>query len=199
MKNVTKYLILVLVALGSLWGYLVLYPLLDPYDAKIVLKKSGIYDEPIYLTFNWITEDQIQVGPLITLQIEVRNLPYNKNMTEPNIELFFDEKYLNYWSGDEKVENGILPIVPFKLDPTLEDGVFESKEVNLRFIVPVEIPLEYCDYSLEPPCYPIENILRPAPYDLEERIKSNRIAISVSLAIMSLSATLIWHKIRVQN
>ena len=74
------------------------------------------------MTFNWETKDQIQVGELITLDIEVRGLPYKKNMTEPNIELFFEEKYLNYLSEDKK---GVNEILPFKLYSDWENNVLD--------------------------------------------------------------------------
>jgi len=197
MKPITIYYLIGIGILFVAWYFLVLEDVLLPYPAKIILQDSEIYDEPIFLTFYWETDDQIQVGKMISLEIEVRGLPYNKDMTKPTIELFFDERYLNYWSGNDKDE--ILPIVPFMLEPDWENNVFRSQKVDFRFIVPVNIPLEYCDYNLEPTCHEIGNIIHPAPYDLEERINSNRIAISASLAIVGLSATVVWYRIRGQN
>ena len=201
MKNRTLnlYLILGLIILFGIWVYLVGNPSLIPYDAKIVLKKSNIYDKPIYLTFNWQTDDQIQVGPLNILNIEVRGLPYNENLTNPNIELFFDEKYLNYWSEDKEDKNEILPIVPFKLEPDWENNVFRSQNVKFRFIIPADIYLNYCDYNLNPPCYIIPNILHPAPYDIEERIKTNRIIISATLTAAALTGLVIWSRFRIST
>lgn len=201
MKNriLNIYLVIGLVILFTLWMYLVGYPWLDPYDAKIVIKNSNIYDKPIYLTFNWQTDDQIQVGPLNTLKIEVRGLPYNENSTKPNIELFFDEKYLNYWSENKKDENEILSVVPFKLEPDWDNNVFRSQNVKFRFIVPADIFLNYCDYNLNTPCHIIPNILHPAPYDLEERIKTNRVIISATLTAAALTGLVLWSRFRHSN
>jgi len=199
MKPITIYYFIGIGILFVAWYFLVLDDVLQPYPAKIILKDSEIYDEPIFLTFYWETEDQIQVGKMVSLEIEVRGLPYNNNMTKPTIDLSFDERHLNYWSENDKDENEILPIVPFMLEPDWENNVFRSQKVHFRFIVPVDIPLEYCDYNLEPPCHEIGNVIHPAPFDLEERINTNRIAISASLAIVGLSGTVVWHRIRGPN
>ena len=199
MKPITIYYFIGIGILFVAWYFLVLDDVLQPYPAKIILKDSEIYDEPIFLIFYWETEDQIQVGKIVSLEIEVRDLPYNKDMTKPTIDLSFDERHLNYWSGNDKDENEILPIVPFMLEPDWENNVFRSQKIHFRFIVPVDIPLEYCDYNLEPPCHEIENVIHPAPFDLEERINTNRIAISASLAIVGLSGTVVWHRIRGPN
>ena len=167
-----------------------------PYDPKIIVKNSEIYDEPIYLTFNWLVEDQIQVGSEMILEIEVRGLPYNENMTEPNIELSINEKYLNFWSEDPIDENDILPIVPFKLESDWENNVFKSQTIKFRFIVPDAIPLEYCDENLQPPCHEIPNIVHPAAYDLDERIKTNRIIIVLALVTAGLSGIIVWSRLK---
>lgn len=198
MSKKSKSLIGLSIIFGILFvvGYvLVLQPMLEPYPAKIILQDSEIYGKPIFLIFNWETVDEIQVGDLITLNIEVIGLPYTKNMDKPNIELFFEERYLNYWSEDRNDENEILPIIPFKLEPNLEWSTFSSQDVDLRFIIPDNTPIQYCDYQLEPACYEIQNIIQPAPYDLKERIKTNRTMITASLFIVGLSATLIWHRL----
>lgn len=182
-----------------IWLFLVVKPILEPYPAKIILRDSDIYGKPIFLTFNWETVDEIQVGDLITLDIEVRGLPYIKNMTEPSIELSFDERHLNYWSENYNDENEILPIIPFKLKPDWENDVFRSQKVDLRFIIPTDISMQYCDDKLVSPCHEIKNIIHPAPYDLKERIKTNRTAITASLLIVGLSATLVWHRLTREN
>jgi len=196
MKAISTILVIGIIGLGILWAFLVGIPEFQPYNAKIILKNSVVYDEPIYLTFNWETKDQIQVGELITLDIEVRGLSYQENMTLPNIELSFNEKYLNYWSEEKKDKNEILPIIPFKLDPDWENNMFKSNKVKFRFIIPEDIPIKYCDDNLEVPCHEIPNIIHPAPYDLEERIKNNRVVITAALIAVGLSGIIVWARLR---
>jgi len=194
MRRISPIVIIGIMVLSILWVFLVGIPELTPYNAKIILKNSEIYDEPIYLKFNYETKDQIQVGELITLDIEVRGLPYKENMTLRNIELSFNETYLNYWGEDKNDKINILPIVPFKLVPDWENNVFKSQKVKFRFIIPTDIPLKYCDENLEEPCHEIPNIIHPAPYDLGERIASNRVVITVALFAAALSI-IVWKRL----
>ena len=88
-----------------------------PLDVKTVTKVSELYEEPIFLTFHWLTADEIQVGNLITLDIEIRNLPYNSNMMLENISIRFYEEQLNFWSfeGDSKRHFGVHKRVHFMI------------------------------------------------------------------------------------
>src|SRR5437899_11256646 len=89
--------------------YFVLYPVITPFDVETVTKVSGIYKEPIFFTFHWITDDEIQVGKLITLDIKLKGLPYTSNMTLKNIEVDIPEKYLNYWKDKASVRQKQFP------------------------------------------------------------------------------------------
>ena len=177
--------------------FLILIPIITPLDVETVSKVSGIYDEPIFLTFHWITDDEIQVGKLITFDVRAHNLPYTKNMTLNSIEISFIENQINYWYDQEDSRQNRYPQSDtVTLYPDWENKIFKSDKINFRFIIPEDISIQYCDYNLETPCYDIPKIIHPAPYDLANRIDSNRIVITLSLIISSLSAIVVWSRLR---
>ncbi|QLH03643.1 hypothetical protein C5F47_08880 [Nitrosopumilus cobalaminigenes] len=190
----TTYLLIGIAIIFVLWGYFVLYDIADPYKAKTIKKISEPYEDPVYLIFNWETEDQIQVGKKIYLQIEAIGLPYN-NTTLPPIEITIDETYLNYWNDENTENHEIMDDPKFRLD-NWENDSLRSKVIPLRFIVPADIPIEYCDYDLSSNCITIQNIIHPAPFDLADEIKNSRISITASLVIVGLSSIVVWSRFR---
>jgi len=180
---------------------LVVEPSINDTKFKTVTKVSEIYDEPIFFTFNWITNDELQVGKLVTLSIDVQGLPHNENATK-NIEIKFDEKQINYWEDEgswnsfnfkelqrqkEFPEKDLV-----QLEPNSDYSVFSSEIFNLRFISPQDISIQYCDYNLESSCHQIENIIHPAPYDIDSQIQSNRIVITMAIITASFSLIVVW-------
>lgn len=65
-KDNTFYLVFILSVIFALWVYFVPYDLVERYQAKTIKKVSNTYNEPIFLIFNWETEDEIQVGKKIS-------------------------------------------------------------------------------------------------------------------------------------
>ena len=197
MQKVDYFLVISLSILVSIGILVVGIPSFTPLDVKTVTKVSELYEEPIFLTFHWITADEIQVGNLITLDIEIRNLPYNSNMMLENISIRFYEEQLNFWSfeGDSK-NNEILQNDSVILNPDWNKSVFGSEKLYLRFIIPTDISAEYCDFNLKSPCTEIQNIIHPAPYDLKSRIDANRIVVILSLVTAALSSIVVWSRIR---
>lgn len=177
--------------------WLIIIPMIQPLDVKTVVKSSIIYNNPIYLTFHWVTKDQIQVGNLITLDVKARDLPYDKNMSIPKIEIHFNETQLNYWTNSSDSQNDEISNTDYlTLQPDWKNDLFQSNKINLRFIVPDDISVKFCDSNLKPSCKDISNIIHPAPYDLASRIDTNRIQIAVSLVTLSLSGIVIWSRFR---
>lgn len=193
-RKSTIYLLIGIAIIFLLWGYFVLYDIADPYKAKTIKKVSDIYDDPIFLIFHWETEDQIQVGKKIYLKIEAIGLPYDNSIELP-IEITIDETYLNYWNDENTENHEILRDPKFRLDNWENDSV-KSNIVPLRFIIPTDIPIEYCDYNLSSECITIPNIIHPAPFDLADEIRNARIAITASLVIVGLSSIVVWSRFR---
>ena len=89
----------ILVALGIYW---IVVPYAQPNPFNTFYKVSDIYDDPIYMKFHWITDNELQVGKPIKLSVEIRELPYtNQSKPIPNIEIRFNENELNYLHVDE--------------------------------------------------------------------------------------------------
>lgn len=174
---------------------LVLFPSFKDNDPVTVRKISNIYNEPIYLTFHWITDDEIQVGKLITLDILVTGLPYEQDVDLQRIEIKFDESHVNYWLENNERQNKFNEGDTLILHQGM-NNVFRTDPINLRFIVPEDISVQFCDYNLDVPCYEVENIIHPAPYDLANRIETNRIIISLTLVTASLSAIVVWNRLK---
>lgn len=84
-------------------------------------------------------------------------------------------------------------------DPIFKLGIWKndtltSEKIPLRFIVPKDIPMEFCDYNIEPSCRIIQDVIHPASFDLADRIKNSRITITASLVILSLSSIIVWYR-----
>ena len=158
-------------------------------------------DESLFLTFCWIVDDEIYVGELITIYAEIEK-PYYNYTNYNSIKIIFPEELINYWnpySNDIVFEytngpyyeniskmyeknldgNIFLNRTKYKfsnelvLYPNVNNTFFKSEPINLRFIVPEIININYCDHMLAKECINITNIMRPAAYDLGERIKTN--------------------------
>ena len=197
MKKIDYPFIGIIIAIIIIGIWQIGIPAIYPLDVKTVTKVSNIYNEPLFLTFHWITDDQIQVGKLIILDLEIRGLPYKENMTLNEIVINLNETQLNYWSDEDDVENNeILQADSFVFKPDWVNSIFISDPINIRFIIPTDISLEYCDYNIEPSCYEIKNIIHPAPYDLASSLEADSITIIISLVIVTLSTSVIRYRIR---
>ena len=158
-------------------------------------------NEPLFLTFCWIVDDEIYVGKLITIYAEIEK-PYYNYTDYNSIKIIFPEELINYWNPYSnniafEYTNGpyyeniskmykknldgniLLNRTKYKfsnelvLYPNINNTFFKSEPINLRFIVPEIININYCDHMLAKECINITNIMKPAAYDLGERIKTN--------------------------
>ncbi len=169
------------------------------YEHWFIVKKvsTTIYDEPIDLTFHWIVEDEIQVGKLITLEITAENLPYDQNTIPKEIKLYFEEKYINLWFDEKDTRQKLYPTSNiFLLKPDKENNIFSSGKINFRFIVPVDMHMMLCDQNQNNSCEPIENIVHPAPYDLANRIDTNRLVVALTLSVMGIGVLNAWARLK---
>lgn len=169
-------------------------PIIQPYQFVTFAKVSGVYDEPFYMKFFWDTENELQIGKPVRLSAELRGLPYiNASEAPKEIILRFNESELNYLHVDEDVlGDRVYEIDYLSFKPNWENHVFEADEIGIRFIVPVDISAQYCDYNIGNECTKIENIIHPAPHDLAIQIQNNQIGIAVSLVIAGFSCVIVW-------
>ena len=177
---------------------LIVYPIVTPYSFVTVSKNSNIYDEPIKFTFHWKTEDELQVGKPIILWIEIQGLPYSEsNPPSKNIEILFNENELNYYKIDDSLDGKFYSVIDkIKFRSEWDKNIFTSDKFGIRFIIPTDVSVEFCDYNLKGECSLIENVIHPAPHDLALRIENNRIGIGVSLVVAAFSSLVIWSILR---
>lgn len=189
------FVIPVLVIIGFAF---VVAPAIQDEQWFIVKKVSPtIYAEPIALTFHWIVEDEIQVGKLMTLEIIAENLPYKQNSTLKEIKLYFEEEYINLWFDKNDPRQKLYPTSNvFLLKPDKEKNTFSSGKINFRFIVPIDMHMMLCDQNQNDTCEPIENIVHPAPYDLANRIDTNRLVVGLTLAVMGIGVLNAWARLK---
>lgn len=197
-SHIIAHTILVIIIIIVIYvGYDRIYkPFTEDYDFFTIIKVSNQYTNPIYLKFYYVTDDELQVGNEIDINVIITGLPYNQeNSTSKEISLEFDEKYLNFWDENS---NDPLHYNKLILKPNLEDNYFYSDPIKIRFIVPVDIPATFCDNNI-PKCFEIENIIHPAPHDLAVQIETNKISLGVSLMLVILSSTIVWFRFTLDN
>ena len=141
----------------------------------------------IILTLCWITDDEIQVGKLITIDAKASSERYNINNSSHYITITFEKKIINYWedtSHDRQHEYSTSnELILHQYNTT----VFESNPINFRFSVPKMISIEYCEYFPEKDCFNVDNLLQPASYYLDQEIKLNNEIVKLSKQTIELS------------
>lgn len=179
---------------------LVFKPYTESYYFETVTKVSDFYENPIFLTFQWETEDELQVGKLIEFGVEISGIPYSNNSESlKSITVSFDENQLNYWRDfSNDPNNRILKSDFIILQRDLNRNVFTSDKIEIRFIVPEDINLEFCDNNI-PKCILIDNVIHPAPHDLAVQIETNRVGLGLTLALAAFSCAIVWARLRPKN
>ena len=103
--------------------------------------------EEVTIEFCWIvTQDVLQVGPLVTLDAKVQGAHYDKSSTDyEKITITIPDKLLNYRfdSNDarssEYAQSGELVLHPSSSDTFTSNGM----PINIRLIVPDTIYVDY--------------------------------------------------------
>ena len=190
-------LFIAIIILGYYFNEEIIIPANSDYEFVTVTKFSDFYEKPIFLSFHWAVEEQLQVGKLVSIWAEIRDMPHTEdNPPQEKIQLKFNEDQLNFWTNDtDNKNNGISYIDTLTFKPDWKTNVLRSNEIDVRFIVPVDISAELCDENI-PKCMEIKNIIHPAPYDLSAQLESNRISSALSLIVVGLSFVIIWATLR---
>ena len=123
--------------------------------------------EEVKIELCWIvTQDVLQVGPLVTLDAKVQGAHYAENYADyEKITLTIPDKFLNYKFGSdarslEYAQSGELVLYPDGAGAFTSNGM----PINIHLIVPDTIHVDYCEYTLDENCFEIDNIIQPAPY-----------------------------------
>ncbi len=89
-----------------------------------------------------------------------------------NITKIYEVDYIDNNDVDRLKYNYTNKIIAY---PNFNHTLFKSEPINLKFIVPEIIDVTYCEYPLIKKCDVIHNIIKPASYDLGERLRTNNI------------------------
>ena len=145
--------------------------------------------EIINLKFCWIVDNQIQVGKLLTVYAESNSVRYVQNSTKyENITITFPQNMINYWIDDKHPrQNKYDETNVLTLYYDNHTKIFKSEPINIRFTVPDNVSVLYCEYTHEEKCFTVKNILRPAKYSLEQEIKNNESLINLTVIIAILT------------
>lgn len=190
-------LIISILIIGILFYIWIYEPLSKDYNFVTITKIPNKYNKPVFLIFHWSTEDELQVGKRIKVHADIQGLPYSsENKSLQKIEVKFDQSTLNYNDESNNSFTSILQADSLLFEPNWKKNQFYSNEINIRFITPTDVSIEFCDYNIQPACTNVKKIIHPAPHDLYVQIQNNRINLGVSLVVILLSAITVWATLR---
>ena len=153
--------------------------------------------DEVKIEFCWIvTQDVLQVGPLITLDAKVNGAHYSESDADyEKITIKIPDKFLNYKfdSADtrsfEYAQSGELVLYPNDSNTFTSNGM----PINIRLIVPHTLHVDYCEYTPKENCFQIENIIQPAPYQYvgqlnlyDQMTKLNKSLETISILLITL-------------
>lgn len=193
-KNI--FFIASLIFLTFLFFHAVIVPLTTDYPFQTVTKFQGKYHNPIFLTFNWISHDELMVGKKILVSVEIRGLPYMSNQTLKDIQLKFNG--LNYWTNlNYDQSNRISKTDTISFIPDWNNHVFRSNQIQIRYILPEDESAQLLDYNLPEPNMTINGIIHPAPHDTYVQIDTARTNAGVSLAVAVATLVIVWNSLKI--
>ena len=193
LKNII--FILSLSALTALFFYAVIVPLTTDYPFQTVTKFQGSYHKPVYITFNWMSHDELMVGKRIFVSVEIRGLPYASNQTLKYIQMKFNG--LNYFSNlNDNVNNVISTIDTVDFKPDWNNDVFKSNKIQIRYITPIDESVQLYDYNQPQWNMTVNGIIHPAPHDTYVQILTERSNAGVSIAILVATVIIVWNALK---
>ena len=190
-------LALLVVIIASIALVVTLLPSITPVEFSTVSKNSDLYDKPIFVKFNWKSDNQIIVGSPVSFSAELIGLPYSSSdeQLEP-ITLQFLERQMDYYGSEGETSEEEIDKrdrVKFHLDS--EENIFRSNQIMVRFIAQEPIDVELCDENIQK-CIIVKNNIVPAPRTMEIEIHQNRISTSIAYLAIIFSSVIVWGRLR---
>ena len=154
-----------------------------------------ISSEEIILTLCWIVDNEIQVGKLITVDAKVSKAYPIINNSKHMITITFPNDLTNYWIDPDKnhvrqyAYNTSNELILTQINSTF----FKSEPINFRFTVPEKISVEFCEYFPEEYCFPVENLLQPASYYLDQVFELNLATHKLSTQSNEFNCTVVYY------
>ena len=126
----------------------------------------------------------------MTVYAESNSVRYVQNSTKyENITITFPQNMINYWIDDKHPrQNKYDETNVLTLYYDNHTKIFQRSEpINIRFTVPDNVSVLYCEYTHEEKCFTVKNILKPAEYSLEQEIENNELLINLTAVIAILT------------
>ena len=154
-----------------------------------------ISSEEITLTLCWIVDNEIQVGKLITVDAKVSKAYPITNNSKHMITITFPNNLINYWidHGENNVRQYAYNTSDKLILKQINSTFFKSEPINFRFTVSEKISVEFCEYFPEEYCFPVKNLLQPAPYYLDQVFELNSETHKLSMQSNELNCTVVTY------
>ena len=148
----------------DLKGFVIVYKTPHPVSSEILT-----------ITSCWITKTSIQVGTPILFDANVTSPRYIENTTHyKNVTIKFLHSDMNYWNiPNDSKQNEYKLSSELTLYPDDSRNFIANKSISIRFTVPHNIAIHYCEYTINEKCFKIHDILQPAQYHLALQIETD--------------------------
>ena len=180
-------------AIIAVFFYLYALPVhVTDYQFYTISKVQGKYDEPIYVSFHWKTEDEIITGKQVEVWIET-HLPYDSIVNLKQIEVQF--KGIGYYR--DTAENLFERITKDeKVTLQAEDSkgrIFKSEPIKLRYAVEGPKSVMFCDYNTQPPCTEIPDVVEVAPRSTSYEISVSKLILIGTIGLYIMTVILVLY------
>jgi len=168
------------------------------YEFYTISKITGMYDEPVFLSFHWKTKDEVITGEPIEVWAEVQ-LPYNTTDSLKKIEITFDDvgyyakstkNYFERISSNEHIE---------LVSQEDTERMFKSEPIKIRYAVDGHKDVIYCDYNVASSCVKIVDIIEVAPHATTVDISLGKIVFVATIGVFVLTAIVAVYTIRLER
>ena len=195
--RIIAYVVIVTIASFALYliSYVTYWHFLE-YEFYTVIKVTGKYQEPIYLSFHWKTLHEVTTGRPVQVWVESQ-LPYNSTTTLKKIEVKFEGiGHLNYPSNN--FAERISTVENVTLSPEPEDqGLFKSDTIKIRYADEGKKDVLFCDYNVNPPCTTVSDVIEVAPHLTSFQIDTTEFSIESTISVLVLTIVLILVTLRI--
>ena len=165
------------------------------YQFFTVSKIEGKYEQPVYLSFHWETEDEVITGKPVEVWVETQ-LPYDSPNAINPIEVEFEG--IGYYDKPvEEFSKRISTVEKVILKSTdSRERMFKSEPIKIRYAVGGTKNIKFCDYNTSPPCTEVREIIEVAPRVTAYDISVAKLIFIGTIGVYILTVILVWITIR---
>jgi hypothetical protein len=165
------------------------------YQFYTVSRISNMYDEAVYLSFHWKTTTEVITGEPVEVWVEAL-LPYKTFDSLQKIQVrfegvgYYDEPSPDYL---ERIsEDDTIILYPSEV----QDSLFHSDTIELRYSVAGAKSIEFCDYNISTPCITVNDVIEVQPRATAFESSIAKLIMIGTLAICVLTVVLIFYTMR---